>query len=98
MQKPLNLSPALSNLLDGETRVSWCITCAIAPADSFEQLSRPETTKRLWAYIKANDLQDPSDKRFIICDTKMREVFRQDKVHMFTMTKLVSQQLYNPDE
>ncbi|KAI1614590.1 SWIB/MDM2 domain-containing protein [Exophiala viscosa] len=79
--KPLNLSPALSNLLDGAT-----------------QLSRPETTKRLWAYIKGNDLQDPSDKRFILCDSKMREVFRQDKVHMFTMTKLVSQQMYNPDE
>ncbi|KIW50752.1 hypothetical protein PV05_09540 [Exophiala xenobiotica] len=79
--KPLNLSPALSGLLDGET-----------------QLSRPETTKRLWAYIKANNLQDPSDKRFILCDSKMREVFRQDKVHMFTMTKLVSQQMYNPEE
>jgi upstream activation factor subunit UAF30 len=62
------------------------------------KLSRPETTKRLWAYIKSNDLQDPSDKRFILCDSKMREVFRQDKVHMFTMTKLVSQQMYNPEE
>ncbi|KAK5236125.1 hypothetical protein LTR47_002851 [Exophiala xenobiotica] len=62
------------------------------------KLSRPETTKRLWAYIKSNDLQDPSDKRYILCDSKMREVFRQDKVHMFTMTKLVSQQMYNPEE
>ncbi|KIX00154.1 uncharacterized protein Z518_10291 [Rhinocladiella mackenziei CBS 650.93] len=79
--KPLNLSPALSNLFDGET-----------------QLSRPETTKRIWAYIKTNGLQDPNDKRFIICDARMREVFRQDKVHMFTMTKLMAQQMYNPDE
>ncbi|ETI28773.1 hypothetical protein G647_01224 [Cladophialophora carrionii CBS 160.54] len=79
--KPLNLSPALSNLFDGET-----------------QMSRPQITKRIWAYIKGNDLQDPSDKRFIICDARMREVFKQDKVHMFTMTKLISQQVYNPDE
>ncbi|RVX66052.1 hypothetical protein B0A52_09986 [Exophiala mesophila] len=79
--KPLNLSPALSNLFDGAI-----------------QLSRPETTKRIWQYIKSNDLQDPADKRFIICDDRMREVFRQDKVHMFTMTKLISQQMYNPDE
>lgn len=63
-----------------------------------EQLSRPQTTKRIWQHIKANGLQDPSDKRYIICDDKMREVFRQDKVHMFTMTKLISQQMYNPDE
>ncbi|EXJ78973.1 hypothetical protein A1O3_08473 [Capronia epimyces CBS 606.96] len=62
------------------------------------RLSRPETTKRVWAYIKANDLQDPNDKRFIICDSKMRELFRQDKVHMFTMTKLISQQMYNPED
>ncbi|EXJ61303.1 uncharacterized protein A1O5_11860 [Cladophialophora psammophila CBS 110553] len=66
--------------------------------DGAAQLSRPETTKRIWAYIKANDLQDPSDKRYIICDAKMRDVFKQDKVHMFTMTKLISQQMYNPDE
>ncbi|KEF52069.1 uncharacterized protein A1O9_12059 [Exophiala aquamarina CBS 119918] len=79
--KPLNLSPALSNLFDGET-----------------QLSRPQTTQRIWKHIKANGLQDPNDKRYIICDDKMREVFRQDKVHMFTMTKLISQQMYNPDE
>ncbi|KIW72639.1 hypothetical protein PV04_00819 [Phialophora macrospora] len=79
--KPLNLSPALSNLFDGEI-----------------QMSRPQITKRIWAYIKANDLQDPSDKRFIVCDARMREVFKQDKVHMFTMTKLISQQVYNPDE
>ncbi|EXJ96470.1 hypothetical protein A1O1_01596 [Capronia coronata CBS 617.96] len=62
------------------------------------QLSRPETTKRMWAYIKENDLQDPSDKRYIVCDSRMREIFRQDKVHMFTMTKLISQQMYNPED
>ncbi|KIW42384.1 uncharacterized protein PV06_05943 [Exophiala oligosperma] len=96
--KPLNLSSALSSLLDGEIQVIVAITADETDTKFVVQLSRPETTKRLWAYIKANNLQDPNDKRFIICDAKMREVFRQDKVHMFTMTKLVSQQMYNPDE
>lgn len=98
LQKPLNLSSALSSLLDGEIQVIVAITADETDTKFVVQLSRPETTKRLWAYIKANNLQDPNDKRFIICDAKMREVFRQDKVHMFTMTKLVSQQMYNPDE
>lgn len=80
-QKPLNLSPQLSNLLNGEA-----------------QLSRPQVTKKLWEHIKGNDLQDPDDKRYILCDDRMKEVFRQDKVHMFTMTKLVNQHMYNPDE
>ena len=79
--KPLNLSPALSELFDGET-----------------SLSRPQTTKRIWEYIKSRDLQDPTDKRHILCDEKMRAVFKTDRVHMFTMTKLLNQQMYNPEE
>ena len=78
--KPLNLSPALSELL-GET-----------------SLSRPQTTKKIWEYIKSRELQDPSDRRQIRCDEKMRAVFKVDKVHMFTMTKLLSQQMYSPEE
>jgi len=58
------------------------------------QLSRPETVKRIWAYVKARDLQDPSDKRQIRCDEAMRAVFKSDKVHMFTMNKILATQLY----
>ncbi|GAD93942.1 SWIB/MDM2 domain protein [Paecilomyces variotii No. 5] len=79
--KPLTLSPALSNLLDGEV-----------------SLSRPQTVKRLWQYIREHDLQDPNDRRQIRCDDAMRAVFKQDRVHMFTMTKILNQNLYNPDE
>jgi SWIB/MDM2 domain len=62
------------------------------------QLSRPQSVKKLWEYIRANDLQDPSDKRQIRCDDAMRTVFKQDKVHMFQMTKILNHNLYNPDE
>lgn len=62
------------------------------------QLSRPQTVKRVWEYIKANDLQDPSDRRQIRCDDRMRLVFKQDRVHMFTMTKILNQNLYDPGE
>lgn len=48
------------------------------------KLSRPQTVKRIWDYIKANDLQDPNDKRYILCDDKMKTVFHTDKLHMFT--------------
>lgn len=43
-------------------------------------LSRPQTVKKIWAYVKERDLQDPSDKRQIRCDDSMRAVFKQDKV------------------
>lgn len=62
------------------------------------QLSRPQTVKKVWQYIRENELQDPSDRRQIRCDEAMRAVFKQDRVHMFTMTKILNQNLYNPDE
>jgi upstream activation factor subunit UAF30 len=48
------------------------------------RLSRPQTVKRIWDYVKGNDLQDSSDKRFILCDDKLKSVFHVDKLHMFT--------------
>jgi len=54
--------------------------------------------KKLWEYIKANDLQDPTDKRQIRCDDKMQAVFKQTKVDMFQMNKLLGHQLYPVDE
>ncbi len=58
------------------------------------QLSRPQTVKKIWEYIKERDLQDPSDKRQIRCDDALRTVFKQDRVHMFTMNKILNQNLY----
>ena len=62
------------------------------------QLSRPQTVKKIWEYVKARDLQDPSDKRHILCDDALRAVFKSDKVHMFTMNKLLANHLYPAEE
>ncbi|KAF2474752.1 SWIB-domain-containing protein [Lindgomyces ingoldianus] len=61
-------------------------------------LSRPQTVKKIWEYVKERDLQDPNDKRQIRCDEAMRAVFKQDRVHMFTMNKILNQNLYAQDE
>ncbi|CAI9286826.1 unnamed protein product [Lactuca saligna] len=54
------------------------------------ELSRSEVVKRIWEYIKRNDLQDPSDKRRILCDDKLKELFKLDTFIGFTVTKLLS--------
>lgn len=54
------------------------------------QLSRAEVVKRIWGYIKDNNLQDPSDKRRIVCDTKLRELFGCDTFNGFGVTKLLT--------
>ena len=50
--------------------------------------------KKLWEHIKANELQDPSDRRQILCDEKMSAIFKVNKVDMFQMNKLIGNHLY----
>ncbi len=58
-------------------------------------MPRTEVTKKLWAYIKKNNLQDPKNKRNINPDEKLQKVFGGKKaaVNMFEMTKLVNKHL-----
>lgn len=56
-----------------------------------EPLTRADLTKKIWDYIKSNDLQDAKDRRAINADDKLRPIFGKDQVSMFEMTKLVNQ-------
>lgn len=57
-------------------------------------MARTQVVKKLWAYIKANKLQDAKNKRMINADDKLKVVFGGKKsVSMFDMTKLVSKHL-----
>lgn len=57
-------------------------------------MPRSEVVKKLWAYIKKNDLQDPKNKRNINADENLKKVFGgKAMVNMFEMTKLVSKHL-----
>jgi len=57
-------------------------------------MPRSEVTKKIWEYIKKNNLQDPANKRNINADEKLKKVFGgKATVNMFEMTKLVSQHL-----
>ncbi|MCH6256366.1 SWIB/MDM2 domain-containing protein [Puniceicoccaceae bacterium K14] len=64
---------------------------ALSAVVGSDPLPRTEITKKLWDYIKSNDLQNPENKREIIADEKLKPIFDgADKVTMFEMTKLVS--------
>src|SRR5690554_2269850 len=59
-------------------------------------LTRAEMTKKVWDYIKKNDLQDSENRRMINADDTMRPIFNvQGQVSMFEMTKLVNQHVSN---
>ena len=57
-------------------------------------LPRTELTKKLWAYIRKNGLQDAKKRTLINADEALKAVFNGKKqVSMFEMTKLVSRHL-----
>ena len=57
-------------------------------------MPRTEVTKKIWAYIKRNGLQDKKNRRMINADDKLKPVFSgKSQVSMFEMTKLVSKHL-----
>jgi chromatin remodeling complex protein RSC6 len=67
---------------------------ALAEIVGSKPIPRTEVTKRLWAYIKKNGLQDAKNKRMIKSDAALKAVFAgKPSVNMFEMTKLVGKHL-----
>ena len=69
-------------------------SAALAAVIGPKAMPRTEVTKKLWAYIKKNGLQDKKNRRMINADANLKAVFRgKSQVSMFEMTKLVSKHL-----
>lgn len=70
------------------------VSPALAAVVGEGPMPRSEVVKKLWVYIKSNNLQDSQNKRNINADDKLKEVFGgKATVNMFEMTKLVSAHL-----
>ena len=65
-------------------------SAALSEVVGSRPLPRTELTKKLWQYIKKNNLQDPKNKRMIRADENLRPIFGKPQVNMFEMTKLVN--------
>jgi chromatin remodeling complex protein RSC6 len=55
-----------------------------------DPLPRSQMVKKVWDHIKANNLQNPENKREIVADDKLRVIFGKDRVSMFEMNKHLS--------
>ena len=71
---------------------------AIIGTDKGEKISRPQVVKRLWAYLKENNLQDPENRQFFTPDAKMEPVFGNERIKAFSMSKYLKEHLTNPDK
>jgi upstream activation factor subunit UAF30 len=56
-------------------------------------VARTEVVKKLWAYIKKHDLQNPKNKRNILADEKLAKVFGKKEVTMFELASLIGKHL-----
>jgi len=69
-------------------------SAALSEVIGSKPVPRTEVTKKLWAYIKKNGLQDPKNRRMINADAALKPVFAgKASVNMFDMTKLVGKHL-----
>ena len=67
---------------------------ALAEIVGGKALPRTQVVKKVWDYIKKNDLQDKKNRRNINADAKLKSVFGgKSQVSMFEMTKLLSKHL-----
>lgn len=55
--------------------------------------ARTEVVKKLWAYIRKNNLQNPKNKRNILADEKLKKVFGKGEVSMFELASLIGKHL-----
>jgi chromatin remodeling complex protein RSC6 len=82
LNKPMVISSALRSLFNNRYR----------------EMTRPECVKLIWEYIKANNLQDPKDRRMINCDDRLFAVFKKQRVSCFGMNKYLSGHLHSKAE
>lgn len=75
------------------------ITAPVTPSDDLaaivgkDDLPRSDVVKKVWDYIKANDLQDAKDRRQINADDKLAKIFGKKSASMFEMNKYLSAHL-----
>jgi len=69
----------------------WRLSPDLIKVVEKEILPRPQVIQRLWIYIRKHQLQNPENKREIICDDKFKVIMdNQDRVNIFTLTKHIT--------
>ena len=66
---------------------------ALADVIGAAAAARTEVVKKLWAYIKKHNLQNPKNKRNILADDKLAKVFGKKEVSMFELAGLIGKHL-----
>ncbi|KAJ0948487.1 putative transcription regulator SWI/SNF-BAF60b family [Helianthus annuus] len=67
------------------------ISPALAQFLGVSESARTDAVKKIWEYIKSNELQNPTNKKEIICDEKLKTIFDgKDRVGFLEIAKLLA--------
>lgn len=67
------------------------VSPVLAKVIGTEPSSRPEIVKKMWDYIKQNNLQDKNNRRMINADENLKKVFDgKEQISMFELAKVIS--------
>jgi len=74
------------------------LTPELAAVCGTDRLQYFHVTKHVWAYIREHNLQNPANKKQILCDPLLEKVMKTKKVDCFKMAKLLQPHILPPDE
>ena len=78
----------------GLTTMTYSLSPELQAVVGSKTLTRPQIVKKLWAYIKSHKCQDAKNRRMIVPDGKLAEVFGSKKpVDMLKMSGLLNKHI-----
>jgi upstream activation factor subunit UAF30 len=90
---PAKKTPAKKRTPNAAFMKAMTPSAALAAIIGDKPVPRTEVTKKVWEYIKKNNLQDAAKRTMINADAKLKEIFKKAQVSMFEMTKLINSHL-----
>jgi chromatin remodeling complex protein RSC6 len=80
----------MANALNQKLRPSPELSKIVGGSQS---VTRAEAVKKLWDYVKKNNLQNPENKREILANDDLKPLFGKDKITMFEVGKVINSHL-----
>jgi DNA topoisomerase-1 len=90
---PKEESAKKSKKKSGLAQKAYKVSPDLAKIVGTTEISRPEATKKIWDYIKAHNLQDPTNKRRIIPDAILGKIIGTDPIDMMKLSTFLSKHL-----
>jgi len=71
---------------------------ALAEVVGEEKMARSDVVKKMWQVIRERKLEDPKNKRFMICDEQLQKIFGRKRIQTFGMMKYLTKHIWDPAE